>query len=238
MSIRQMLLNKKRWIFVLLSVFLVGCISQFFAHKADSRPNVILIATDDLNDWVHPLGSSMALTPHLDRLAGMGMTFTNAHTAGVYCAPSRSAIFTGRYSSTTGCYSDEIYFYDHPEYRPLQRAFKDAGYLTFGTGKLFHHPAGYLDLRGWDEFYVRTARQKQTGWPMDSWDHGAPLPDPYPHSPYNRTNSKWDGKPFMEVGPIPNDKEEQMADTIRTNWACRILQKKHDRPFFLVVCQE
>ncbi|MCP4453889.1 MAG: sulfatase-like hydrolase/transferase, partial [Planctomycetes bacterium] len=122
--------------------------------QAANRPNVILIATDDLNTWIEPLGSAMARTPNLDRLATQGVTFTNAHTAGIYCAPSRSAIFTGRYASTTGCYSAELYFYDHPEYRPLQQAFKQGGYQTYGTGKLFHHPAGYLDQRGWSEFFV------------------------------------------------------------------------------------
>ena len=107
-----------------------------------SQPNVIFFAVDDMNDWSEPLGSTMAKTPNLDRLAKMGVTFTNAHTAGIYCAPSRAAIFTGRYASTTGCYSDHVYFYDHPEYRPLQVAFKEGGYSVYGTGKLFHHPAG------------------------------------------------------------------------------------------------
>lgn len=197
------------------------------------QPNVIFIAVDDMNDWSSPMGSNMAKTPNLDRLADMGVTFTNAHTAGIYCAPSRSAIFTGRYAFKTGCYSNHVYYFDHPEYRPLQVAFKEGGYAVYGTGKLFHHPEGGLDQRGWDEFFVRTKEQKESGWPMDSWSHGAPLPDPYPHSGYNKINPKWKGKPFMEVGPIPNDKEDEMADSIRTKWACEIINKDHDRPFFL-----
>jgi arylsulfatase A-like enzyme len=39
----------------------------------------------------------------------------------------------------------------------------------------------------------------------------------------------------MEVGPIPNDREEEMADTMRTNWACEILNRAHNSPFFLAV---
>lgn len=204
--------------------------------RALERPNVIMIATDDLNTWIEPLGSSlMAKTPNLDRLAKQGVTFTNAHTAGIYCAPSRSAIFTGRHASTTGCYNYELYFFDHPEYRPLQVAFQAAGYRTFGAGKLFHHGQGHLDLRGWDEFFVRNAQQKKQGWPMDSWKYDAPLPDPYPHSPYNQANKKWTGRPFMEVGPVPNDTEVMMADTQRTNWACQVLKQQQDRPFFLAL---
>lgn len=200
-----------------------------------SKPNVLFFAVDDMNDWSEPLGSTMAKTPNLDRLAKMGVTFTNAHTAGIYCAPSRAAIFTGRYASTTGCYSDHIYFYDHPEYRPMQVAFKEGGYKVYGTGKLFHHPAGMVDLRGWDEFFVRTDAQKESGWPMDGWEHGAPLPDPYPHSPYNQTNPKWTGRPFMEGGPIPDALESTITDTIRTNWACEILSKEQEDPFFLAL---
>lgn len=215
------------WLICLLSCMALG--------QGEDRPNVILIATDDLNTWIEPLGSSMARTPNLDRLADKGVTFTNAHTAGIYCAPSRSAIFTGRYASTTGCYSSELYFYDHPEYRPLQQAFQQGGYRTFGTGKLFHHPAGYLDLRAWDEFYVRNAEQKTKGWPMDSWEYDAPRPDPYPHSPYNQANKQWKGKPFMEAGPVPNNTEERMADTQRASWACQVLKQQHDKPFFLAM---
>ena len=213
-----------------LSLFVFGAAGLFAA-----KPNVIFFAVDDMNDWSEPLGSTMAKTPNLDRLAKMGVTFTNAHTAGIYCAPSRAAIFTGRYASTTGCYSDHVYFYDHPEYRPLQVAFKEGGYSVYGTGKLFHHPAGGVDLRGWDEFYVRTDTQKQSGWPMDGWEHGAPLPEAYPSSKFNQINPKWAGKPFMEGGPIPNEKEQSITDTIRTNWACDVLEKNHDKPFFLAL---
>ncbi len=200
---------------------------------AADRPNVIFFAVDDMNDWSTPLGSNMARTPNLDRLAMKGVTFTNAHTAGIYCSPSRSAIFTGRYAFTTGVYENEIYYVDHPEYQPLQVAFQKGGYRVFGTGKLFHHPEGCIDPRGWDEFHVRNQRQKETGWPMDSWGHGAPLPDPYPHSKYNQMAQNWSGRPFMEVGPIPNEREAEMADSIRTQWAIDVISREHDRPFFL-----
>ena len=50
-----------------------------------SHPNVLFIAVDDLNHWVtHLKRNPQARTPNIDRLASMGMTFTNA-----YCvAPS------------------------------------------------------------------------------------------------------------------------------------------------------
>lgn len=134
----------------ILCLLLFGGVTQ-----AQSKPNIVFFAVDDMNDWIGPMGSDMAKTPNLDRLAKMGVTFQNAHTAGIYCAPSRSAIFTGRYATTTGCYKDEIYFYDHPEIKPLQLAFHEGGYNTFGTGKLFHHPVGQVDQRGWTEFLYK-----------------------------------------------------------------------------------
>ena len=50
--------------------------------SADDRPNVLFIAVDDLNHWVTHLGrNDQAKTPNFDRLAAMGTTFENAHTA-------------------------------------------------------------------------------------------------------------------------------------------------------------
>ncbi|MGA0846126.1 MAG: sulfatase-like hydrolase/transferase, partial [Luteolibacter sp.] len=111
------------------------------AHGSD-RPNIVMFVLDDLNDWVSPLGYEQAITPNMERLSASGVTFTNAHTAGVFCAPSRSAFFTGRFASTTGCYTTQVYHHDHPDIRPLQVVLQDSGYSTFGAGKLFHHPAG------------------------------------------------------------------------------------------------
>jgi arylsulfatase A-like enzyme len=136
-------------------------------------PNILFIATDDLNTWVGPLDSAVkAKTPNLDRLAARGVTFLQAQTCGTYCAPSRAALFTGRHPATTGVYNTQVYWREHPDLRPLQIALQQADYQTFGAGKLFHHPAGFVDLRGWTEFYVRTEAQRRSGWPVDSWRQG------------------------------------------------------------------
>ncbi|MFM7869529.1 MAG: sulfatase-like hydrolase/transferase, partial [Planctomycetaceae bacterium] len=53
------------------------------------RMNVLFIAVDDLNHWVGHLGRNpQAKTPNLDRLAALGITFTNAHCAAPVCNPS------------------------------------------------------------------------------------------------------------------------------------------------------
>ncbi|MEM0968263.1 MAG: sulfatase-like hydrolase/transferase, partial [Verrucomicrobiota bacterium] len=214
-----------------LAVFVFATPSQVFS--ADERPNVLFLAVDDMNDWLGCLNTqTRAITPNLDRLAARGVNFTNAHTAGVFCAPSRAAIFTGQFASTTGCYQTANYFADHPDIEALQMTFAHGGYTTLGAGKLFHHPAGAVDVRGWSEFFLRNQIQRETGWPMDSWSEDVPFPDPFPNSIYNQGQQVTGGL-FLEWGPVPNEREEELADTIRVNWAVEQLQKKHETPFFL-----
>src|SRR6187455_484040 len=73
---------------------------------AHAAPNVLLLAIDDLNDWIGPLrGHPLAKTPSLDRLAARGTTFANAHCQAPLCNPSRASILTGLRPSTTGVYA-------------------------------------------------------------------------------------------------------------------------------------
>ena len=198
-------------------------------------PNVLFLAVDDMNDWLGCLKTTpCAITPNIDRLAARGVNFTNAHTAGVFCAPSRAAIFSGQFASTTGCYRTATYFHDHPQIEPLQLSFANSGYETFGAGKLFHHPAGAIDQRGWTEFFLRNQSQRESGWPLNSWSEETPFPDPFPNSIYNR-GQEITGGLFLEWGAIPNAREEEMADTQRINWAVETLEQKRERPFFLAV---
>ena len=157
----------------------------FTVLNASEKPNVIFFAVDDMNDWIGPMGYKSAKTPNLDRLAKMGVTFQNAHTPATYCAPSRTAIYTGRYATTTGCYRTQVYFHDHPSLVPLQQSFQNSSYNTFGGWKLFHHREDFVDLRGWDQFWVRSEAQKKNGWPQDSWGLDTPLPKKMPASPFN-----------------------------------------------------
>ena len=48
--------------------------------NASSKPNVLFLAIDDLNDWIGCLGGHPQVkTPNLDKLAKRGTLFTNAH---------------------------------------------------------------------------------------------------------------------------------------------------------------
>jgi arylsulfatase A-like enzyme len=217
------------------NLFRTGLFLVFFSGGAAhaKQPNVLFLAVDDMNDWIGSLGATpRAITPNLDKLAARGVNFLNAHTPGVYCAPARAAIFSGQYASTTGCYRSSDYFTDHPEIEGLPLSFSKAGYTTLGVGKLYHHMPGSIDVRGWDEFYLRKPSQRKEGWSLDNWTEETPFPDHFPASVFNK-GKEIKGGLFLEWAGLPNDKEEEMADTIRVNWAADQLGKKHDKPFFL-----
>ncbi len=220
--------SSKRLVFAIASLTI-----SIVSSDAQQKPNVLFLAVDDMNDWIGCFETTpRAITPNIDRLAARGVNFTNAHTAGVFCAPARAAIFSGQFASTTGCYRTATYFVHHPEIESLQTSFSNSGYATYGAGKLFHHSAGMIDQRGWDTFFLRNPAQRQSGWPLDSWSGETPFPDPFPASIYNK-GQEVKGGLFLEWGAIPNAKEGEMADTMRANWAVKQLKKQHDKPFFI-----
>ena len=69
---------------------------------AGSRPNIILVMTDDqgMGD-LSCLGNEVLQTPNLDRFYGMSTRFTDFHVSPT-CAPTRSAIFSGRHEFRNG----------------------------------------------------------------------------------------------------------------------------------------
>ena len=209
-----------------------------------AQPNVLFISVDDMNDWGIG-GHSQAITPNIDALAARGVTFTNAHSAGVKCGPSRTAIFTGQYPSTTGFYDDQVYWQTDENNRNdyftgLHTAFDNAGYKTLGTGKLFHHAIGWIDQRGWDQFWLRTDgttdAQRKNGWDVGNWRYGAPNPggpDGDFVSIFNTTFPDIQAG-VMEWAALDNAVEKDMADTQRADWVISQLRTEHgDTPFFL-----
>ena len=66
-----------------------------------SKPNIVYVLCDDLGYGdVHCLNAQRGkiATPHIDRLVGQGMSFTDAHSSSAVCTPSRYGILTGRYN--------------------------------------------------------------------------------------------------------------------------------------------
>ena len=69
-----------------------------FAQNDAKRPNIILLLADDLGHRdLSCFGSVAVKTPHIDKLASEGMTFTKFYAASAVCTPTRASILTGRY---------------------------------------------------------------------------------------------------------------------------------------------
>ena len=60
-----------------------------------NKKNILFIAVDDLKPLLSNYGHIEMHTPNFDRLADMGMTFTNAHVQYAVCGPSRASVMTG-----------------------------------------------------------------------------------------------------------------------------------------------
>src|SRR5262249_6425902 len=67
--------------------------------QSSSRPNIVLIYTDDLGYGdTSCYGATNLRTPNIDRLAKEGLRFTDGHSAAATCTPSRYALMTGEYA--------------------------------------------------------------------------------------------------------------------------------------------
>ena len=129
----------------LTALFSLVCVRTPIQADEKIRPNVLFIAVDDLNHWVGHLGRNrQTKTPNLDRLAKMGVTFTNAHCAAPVCNPSRTALLSGMRPGSTGVYDNNNPYGSAVNVKQsLVTQFKDHGYATLGMGKLWHGGLGF-----------------------------------------------------------------------------------------------
>lgn len=199
----------------LLILLLTALCFNAGGQTPEQRPNILMIAVDDLNDFIGAMGHPDAITPNIDKLASRGVLFTNVQCQAPLCGPSRASIMTGLRPSSTGIYGmiDDNAIKDVNELTRstpfMHQYFKDAGYYLMGTGKIFHHhfPEGLLDESGGPSGY-------------------GPLPD-------KRFN--WDKKGTgTDWGAFP-ERDDQMPDDAAAKWTVERLKKKYDKPFFLSV---
>ena len=84
------------------------------------KPNIILIMADDLGyGSLGCYGNANIKTPHIDQLAASGMRFTDFHSNGPLCTPTRAALMTGRYQQRCIHVADEEL---SPVYREQRQA--------------------------------------------------------------------------------------------------------------------
>ncbi|MCB1079616.1 MAG: sulfatase-like hydrolase/transferase, partial [Verrucomicrobiae bacterium] len=74
-----------------------------FAVGAERPPNLVLIVGDDVGYGdLACYGSKINPTPHIDTLAKGGLRFTDFHTGGAMCSPTRASMLTGCYPQRFG----------------------------------------------------------------------------------------------------------------------------------------
>lgn len=173
-----------------------------------ARPNVVLIIGDD-HAWTDYgfMGSTEARTPHIDRLAREGLTYTRGYVTTALCSPSLATLLTGLHPHQHGITGNDPVkgldreawlerFFTHPM---LPRLLADSGYLTLHTGKYWMRQpsvAGFTDDMGATERHGGKALAigRETMQPIDDFlDRAGRERKPFfvwyapflPHTPHN-----------------------------------------------------
>ena len=124
------------------------------------RPDIVLILTDDQRFdtlWAMPTVRS--------ELVANGIRFTNGYVSNPVCCPSRSSILTGRYSHSTGVYTNHQNqrYGGFPAFRDGSNVatwLQGSGYRTALLGKYLNGYGSRYIPPGWDRWFA-------------TWDDGA-----------------------------------------------------------------
>ncbi|MEM9158476.1 MAG: sulfatase [Verrucomicrobiota bacterium] len=204
------------------ALFGLAVLSQV-SYAEESRPNILMLCIDDMNDWCGFLGGHPeAKTPHMDKLAAKGVNFTNAHCASPACSPSRNAIMLGVEPHNSGFYP--FYKLENVDrevldrYTNLPRHFKENGYTTCGITKVFHNPDNtYEKEETWDDYRSYGDRKikgaEGKGFMSDDMDKKSKML-----------------RVSAGVNPL-----EDFVDYQTASHAVGFLEKDHEKPFFLAV---
>lgn len=206
----------------LLLACCVGVALLGVAERAHADPpNFVVILADDLGYGdLGSYGSEQNRTPHLDRLAAEGLRFTDFHSNGPMCTPTRAALLTGLYPNRFGPRFEAALSgrSDRDRGLPLEAvtiadALKDAGYATGMYGK-WHlgYQAPWLPTRqGFDEY---------RGLLSGDGDH---------HTHVDRSGNRdwWHGDAL--------EMEEGYTTDLITRHSADFIERHREEPFFLFV---
>lgn len=164
---------------------------KFPAATQEKQPNVLIFLLDDAG-FAH-IGAFGGLidTPNIDRVAKMGLRYTNFHTTAL-CSPSRAALLTGRNHHSVGTGVISELQTNFPGYTsripkdkfPLVEALRQSAYATAAFGKWHNTPVdeitpkGPFDLwpmgLGFEKFYGFMAGDASQWEPL-VWNNTTPL---------------------------------------------------------------
>ncbi|MEM9252289.1 MAG: sulfatase, partial [Planctomycetota bacterium] len=219
-----------------------------------SRPNVIFIVADDLNDMIEGYdGHAQVITPNLARFAETGTTFTHAYCTSTVCAPSRASFMSGIHAHN----SRNLWFDWWHKNEALANShimpsfFRENGYYAAGSGKVSHTP-----LRSaWDEW------ENDPNYGPHAWDGTKRVGNPHIPKPFSdggKNNGGFgptslvpfegeEGKGWVaSPGNTPplwryvsEDDRDPTPDEANAQWAADFIDaypsREIDKPFFLAV---
>jgi len=222
------------------------------------KPNIIYILFDDLGYGdVGALNEKSAFqTPAFDRIAGEGVSFTDAHATSAVCTPSRYSIITGRYnwrsrlkSSVLGGFSEPL-IEEHT--KTVAQMLRQCGYRTHLVGK-WHLGLGLPKGEGFVEEaefgdsypvdYTKAIAHGPTSVGFDTFFGIAASLDMPPYAYIEDDHftavpnivTKGEGMGFWREGvTAPDFVHEEVLDTL-TDRAVRIIEEEHEEPFFLLL---
>ena len=123
--------------------------AQSTQSPTTKRPNIVFIMSDDhAYQAISAYSNRLIETPNIDRIAKMGMLFTNATVTNSICAPSRATILTGKHSHLNGKIDNDFPFDTTNVTFP--QLFQEAGYQTAMFGKLHFGNAP----KGFDQYKI------------------------------------------------------------------------------------
>lgn len=140
-------------VLLVLTALLLGAIVGPEPARGATKPNVILIVTDDMR-W-----DEMAYMPTVQQqIVGKGVNFTNAMVVNSWCCPSRVTILTGKPSHATGVYTNSYPNGGYYSFRPPKDSstlavwLRNAGYRTGLFGKYLNGYTSTSIPPGWNRW--------------------------------------------------------------------------------------
>jgi len=211
-------------ILLLAQAFLLTCMARSrYPAERSPRPNVIVIVADDLGYGdLSSFGGTAVQTPEIDRLVCNGLKFTDFHSNGATCTPTRAALLTGSYQQRAGI---EGVILVRGETREagldtstitIAELMRQKGYATGLIGKwhLGYHPKFNPVNHGFDEF---------RGYLSGNVDY---------HSHYDAA-AKYDWWHNRD-----SVRETGYTTDLITDHAVNFINKHREQPFFLMITHE
>ena len=211
-------------------ITLPGAADIFNGAPREDRPNIVFIMADDLGyGHLGCYGQEKIQTPHIDRLAGEGMRFTQAYAGSTVCAPSRAVLMTGQHGGHASVRGNSGGIPLRENDVTVAEVLQQAGYTTGCFGKWGLGEAGTSGVpteQGFDEFvgYLHQIHA-HFYYPEYLWKNEEKFP--LPGNILSGGSARGARQPGNAGG-----RRTQYAPEVIMQHALRFMRANQDRPFF------